>query len=270
MLRWRQIDEDFMAVDVGKAYNEKPFYWTTFYYYKGIIVDTGCPHTAEESLSFLKRVNLEIHAVLLTHFHEDHSGGASLFQDRLKVEIFAPKKAIEILEMAPQIPLYRQTVWGQPKSVTVSPLRERMKFKRTEISVIDTPGHSFDHVSFLAGDKLFIGDLVATPTPVIIMKQEDYTDLIDSLRAVLKLTFTTACGGHGIWSRSSITETLSNILKLKREVEVLHQRGLSSAQIVEELLSDVSQKVLSMEELSEFEWSRENLVDSLLGRMHET
>ncbi len=269
MLRWRQIDKDLVSVDVGKAYNEKPFYWTTFYYYKGLIVDTGCPHAAEESASFLEKMKLDIQAVLLTHFHEDHSGGAYLFQERLKVDVFAPKKSIEILGDPPEIPMYRQTVWGQPKPVIAKPLRERMKFGQTEILTIDTPGHSFDHVSFAMDDKLFLGDLVANLTPVIIMKQEDYVDLIDSLGEVLKLNFKIAYGGHGIWNRSSIVEALDTILELKKKVEILHKEGLDSTQIVEELFPNVTQKVLSMEELSEFEWSRKNLVESLLGCMHK-
>ncbi len=269
MLRCRQIDKDFISIDVGKAYNEKPFYWTTFYYYKGLVIDAGCPHTAEESTSFLEKLKLDIHAVLLTHFHEDHCGGAYLFQERLKTDVFAPRKSIRFLQNPHEIPAYRQTVWGQPKPVMAKPLRKRMKFGQIEISTINTPGHSFDHVSFLVEDRLFMGDLVTNLTPVIIMKQEDYIDLIDSLKRVLNLNFKTAYGGHGIWNKSSIREALDNISRLRKKVEALHKKGLDPTQIVEELLSNVTQKVLSMEELSEFEWSRKNLVESLLGCKHE-
>jgi ribonuclease/clavin/mitogillin len=268
MLRWRQVARDLVSVDVGKAYNEKPFYWTTFYYYKGLIIDTGCPHTAEESTSFLEKMKLDIQAILLTHFHEDHSGGAYLFKERLKADVFAPEKSIEILEDPPEIPMYRQTIWGQPKPVIAEPLRERMKFGQTEISTVNTPGHSFDHVSFAIDDKLFMGDLVTNLNPVIIMKQEDYVDLIHSLGQVLKLNFKTAYGGHGTWNKGSIIEALNTILELKKKVETLNKKGLNSTQIVEELFPNITQKLLSMEELSEFEWSRKNLVESLLGYMH--
>ena len=56
MLRWKQIDEDFVSIDVGKALNGEPYYWTTFYYYKGLIIDTGCPHVAKESVDFLEKM----------------------------------------------------------------------------------------------------------------------------------------------------------------------------------------------------------------------
>ncbi len=270
MLRWEQINEDLISVDVGKAYNEEPFYWTTFYCYKGLIIDTGCPHSAEESTSYLEKMRFDIRAVLLTHFHEDHSGGAGLIQERLGVDVFAPRKSVEILADPLEIPMYRQKVWGQPEPVRAKPLERKMRFGQIEISTFDTPGHSFDHVSFLTGDKLFMGDLITNPRPVIIMKQEDYIDLINSLRKVLKLNFETAYGGHGVWNKRSIKETLDNIVNLKKKIEALHDKGLDAAQIVEAVFSNVPEKVLMMEELSEFEWSRKNLVESLLGNMHIT
>jgi glyoxylase-like metal-dependent hydrolase (beta-lactamase superfamily II) len=268
MLRWKQIDKDFISVDVGKVYNEKPFYWTTFYYYKGLIIDTGCPHCAEETTRFLKTLGFDIKAILLTHFHEDHSGAAYLIQERLDTDVFAPRKSIEILANPLIIPMYRQKVWGQPKPVRAKPLRKKMQFGKNKILTLDTPGHSFDHVSFLIDDKFFIGDLVTNLSPIIIMKQEDYIDLINSLRTILKLDFETAYGGHGVWGKESIREALNNILKLKKKIEVLHSKGLGASQIVEELFPDVPEKVLMMEELSEFEWSRKNLIESLLDRMH--
>ncbi len=186
------------------------------------------------------------------------------------MDVFAPRKSVEVLADPPEIPMYRQKVWGQPKPVRAKPLEKKMRFGQIEISTLDTPGHSFDHVSFLTGKKLFIGDLITNPKPVVIMRQEDCIDLINSLRTILKLNFETAYGGHGIWNKESIEETLNNIVNLKKKIEALHDKGLDAAQIAVEMFSNVPEKVLMMEELSEFEWSRRNLVESLLGYMHLT
>ncbi|MEM3824255.1 MAG: MBL fold metallo-hydrolase, partial [Candidatus Bathyarchaeia archaeon] len=121
MLKWEWITKDFMAISVGKEYNGEPYYWTTFYYYKGLVIDAGCPHTAEESAKFMEDMNLNIKAVLLTHHHEDHCGGAPIFKERFGVEVFAPQKSLEILAKPPEIPVYRQVVWGQPKPVKANP-----------------------------------------------------------------------------------------------------------------------------------------------------
>ncbi|MGQ9624178.1 MAG: MBL fold metallo-hydrolase [Candidatus Bathycorpusculaceae bacterium] len=269
MLKWRQISDDFIAVDVGKEYNGKPFYWTTFYYHKGLIVDTGCPHTAEEVVKFIGDMKLDVTAVLLTHYHEDHSGGASLFKEKFHVNVFAPEKSLEILANPPEIPAYRQVVWGQPKPVEAMPLETEMKVGDLAIKTFGTPGHSFDHVSFLIGRDLFIGDLVANPNPVIIMRDEDSIEVINSLKKIVKLDFERAYGGHGIWEKGEVKSTLNNMLKLKKNVEALWREGLNAEQIVEKIFVNAPKKVLQMEEVSECEWSRKNLVESLLGMRHK-
>ena len=269
MLKWKRIAKNFISISVGKEFDDQPYYWTTFYYYKGLIVDTGCPHTAEESLNFIEKMKLDVKAVLFTHYHEDHSGGAYLFKERFGVDVFAPRKSLEILANPPEIPAYRQIVWGQPKPIKANPLRREMKFNRVTVTTFETPGHSFDHVSFLTENIMFIGDLVTNPTPIIMKKEEDCIALIDSLKMIVNSNFETAYGGHGFWDKNGVKSTLNNMLKLKEKVDVLWSMGLSAEQIVEKIFSNVPQKVVWMEEMSEYEWSRRNLVESLLGMRHK-
>jgi len=265
MLKWKQIAEGFISISVGKEYNERPYYWTTFYYYKGLIVDTGCPHTAKEAAKFIEAMKFNVNAVLLTHYHEDHSGGAYLFKEKFDINVFAPKKSIEILANPPEIPAYRKIVWGQPKPVKAIPLETETKIGDLTIKTLDTPGHSFDHVSFLIGHNLFIGDLVANSSPVIIMREEDSINVIKSLKKLPEVDFEKAYGGHGVWDKNDIKAALNNMLKLKENVEALWRMGLNTEQIVDKIFSNVPSKVLQMEEVSEGEWSRKNLVESLLG-----
>ncbi len=266
MLKWKRIAESFVSIDVANEYNGEPYYWTTFYYYKGLVIDTGCPHTAQESVELVKKMKLDVKAVLLTHFHEDHSGAAYLFKETFDVDVFAPKKSLEILQDPPEIPGYRQVVWGQPKPVKAKPVEKEMTINQTAIRTVDTPGHSFDHVSFMIEDILFMGDLVANPRPVIVMQEEDYTDLISSLRKVVNLDFKKAYGGHGAWDKKALKATLDYIVGLKRQVEELSKSGLSPEKIVEKIFSNVPKKVFQIEAMSGHEWSRRNLVESLLGR----
>jgi glyoxylase-like metal-dependent hydrolase (beta-lactamase superfamily II) len=269
MLKWKKIDKDFLSISVGKEYNGEPYYWTTFYYYKGLIIDTGCPHTAEEAAKFIENMKLSVKAILLTHHHEDHSGGAYLFKERFNVNVFAPKKSMEILVNPQEIPTYRQIVWGQPKPVKIIPFDTKLKIGYLLIRIINTPGHSFDHVSFLIERNLFIGDLIANTNPIIIMKEEDSITVIDSLKTLLKLDFEIAFGGHGVWKKDEVKTTLNNMLKLKRSVETLQHTGLNVEQIVEKIFYNVPKKVLLMEEISGLEWARKNLIESLLGMKHK-
>lgn len=269
MLRWKRIAKDFISISVSTEYEGKPLYWTSFYYYKGLIIDTGCPNTAEEATSFIENMKLGTKAVLLTHYHEDHSGGAYLFKERFDVDVFAPRNSLEILSKPPEVPAYRQMVWGEPKPLVANPLNGKTEFDGVTVATYETPGHSFDHVSFLADNLMFIGDLVTNPVPIITMMEEDSLRLIDSLKIAVDLDFETAYGGHGIWDKSRIKETLSNMLELKKKIQMLSRSGLNTEEIMREIFADTPKKVLMMEEMSRGEWSRKNLIESILGMKHD-
>jgi hydroxyacylglutathione hydrolase len=82
--------------------------------------------------------------ILVTHHHQDHTGGIAALKDRYKCRVVAPRAE------AARIPLADETV-GEGDSVSVGSLKA---------SVIDTPGHTAGHISFwFEGEKLaFVGD----------------------------------------------------------------------------------------------------------------
>lgn len=120
--------------------------------------------------------------LLLTHGHADHSGGAAALRERhgLTVHACAPTarmveagdtKAISLdraIEGGVYPPDYRYRAC--PIDRTVEP-GEAMAFGPVTVEAIETPGHSFDHVSYLVttpdrriligGDALFCGGKVA-------------------------------------------------------------------------------------------------------------
>jgi hypothetical protein len=73
--------------------------WTTFYYYKGLIIDTGCPLTAEEAANFMEEKKLNVKVILLTLYHEDHRGGAGLFKKDSMLMFLLPSYPIGFLQI---------------------------------------------------------------------------------------------------------------------------------------------------------------------------
>jgi glyoxylase-like metal-dependent hydrolase (beta-lactamase superfamily II) len=262
MLKTQQLG-DVLSLSSGKEVGGQVLYWVNFYFYRGIVIDTGCPHTENEVRSFFEK--REVKAVLLTHYHEDHIGGANAFD----TSVFAPEKSLYILKNPPVIPKYRQIVWGQPEPVLAEPLKETMNFDDVEIRVIETPGHSFDHVCFLIDDKLFSGDLIVSTKQIVSMKEEDYVTTIESLKRVLKLNFERAYGGPGSVTKEEAKEYLDYLVELKKRVEELHSEGKSIKEIVDTVFPNPPAKAILMEQWSEMEWARENLVRSLLGKVRD-
>ncbi len=80
--------------------------WVYFYKLGRVLFDSGCPNMSRKVVEAIK----PIEAILITHHHEDHVGAASLLQNR--VEVYAPERSLDLLLNPPDIPFYRELVWG--------------------------------------------------------------------------------------------------------------------------------------------------------------
>ncbi|MBS7288371.1 MAG: MBL fold metallo-hydrolase [Candidatus Freyarchaeota archaeon] len=244
----------------GTEVEGRVLYWTHFYQHRDIVFDCGCPNIAGEVANALKNVK----AVLVTHYHEDHVGAAPALKAR-GARVLASEKTIPLLKTPPQIPQYRRVVWGQPELVEAEPLDKFMSLGGVDVEVIETPGHTFDHISFLADGFLFSGDLAISDRQVVWMREEEVNETIKSLENTLKKDFEVAFGGPGPMSRREVEAYLSYLKSLKEHVEEMHGEGLSVEEIVERIFPNPPQVALIMEFVSGKEWARENMVKSILG-----
>lgn len=105
-----------------------------------LIVDPG---TAQPVLETLQSLALTPVAILITHHHHDHTGGIKQLREHYpELLVFGPKQ-----EQIPQM--------SHPLSEQHS-VRVHAAFPAVQI--LDTPGHTAGHISYLVDGKLFCGD----------------------------------------------------------------------------------------------------------------
>jgi glyoxylase-like metal-dependent hydrolase (beta-lactamase superfamily II) len=170
-----------------------------------ILIDTGMPKREEKIVEELKRIGLSIKDVahiLLTHHDVDHIGNAHALQAQSQSVLWAPEKDVPYIHgERPRHGIKR--LIGKIVPAT-TPHIERVYeagVKIGDIEVIETPGHTPGHVSFLYGDTLFAGDLVMskkgklTPSPRIMSwDSQEVTRSIDKLK---HFQFDFVCPAHG-------------------------------------------------------------------------
>lgn len=126
----------------------------------GILIDPGAQ--ADLILNIISQKNWRIEKILLTHGHFDHTGAVKSIQDKLNISAYAHQRADDYL-LNPSLNLSRACV-GDRLCVNTKKLNiSNITLENSELycEVFQTPGHSFDSVSyyFPKENAIFVGDL---------------------------------------------------------------------------------------------------------------
>ncbi|MFZ5819086.1 MAG: MBL fold metallo-hydrolase [Chloroflexota bacterium] len=261
--------ESVTRLDLARTIAGRGRYWTTAYLVDGLLVDSGCAHSAPELSAFLRgRPPVEL---FNTHSHEDHIGGNRPLQDAFPgLEIFAHPLALPVLaDPRRNQPLhpYRRVIWGWPQASTGKPVVDGdvIQVGRSTFRVIATPGHAPDHLCLYEPERgwLFSGDLFVGGQDRALLAEADIWSVIASLKKVAGLELTCLFPGSARVRenpRSELQEKIAYLEEMGARTLDLHARGWGIGAIARALFGGP----LFIELFTLGHFSRRNLVRSYL------
>ncbi len=162
-----------------------------------LIIDSGMDKDSGQSiLKQVKKLGLTPTALLITHAHADHFGGAHYLVRQTGLQVYATRVEASVMSGPILEPLY---LFGgalpprelQHKFFLAKPCmadvilegNERM-VDQIPLEVIPLPGHSTEQVGVAYGNTLFAGDAFLTPEILDKHRIPFYTDIQAGLRTL--------------------------------------------------------------------------------------
>jgi glyoxylase-like metal-dependent hydrolase (beta-lactamase superfamily II) len=211
----------------------------TVYAYRlgSTLIDTGHSNSRislKEALG-----NHKIEQVLLTHYHEDHTGNAAYLKYKMDCPIKAHPICAELMTKGFTVSPLGRLISGHVKKVDVEALTdyETLHFDGFTLQAIPTPGHTPDHLAFYEPNRgwLFSGDLYVADRIKYFETNEDIKQQINSLEILAALDFDVLLCSHNPKLKDGKLRLLRKLELFKTfydEVIRLHQKGEKSEQIL--------------------------------------
>lgn len=167
-----------------------------FYQVGSLLIDTGPSNARAWIKNYFWQPTPR--AVLLTHFHEDHSGNAAFFHDRFGAPVYGHPETGRILKTGFSILPYEKIMFGPAEPVPVVHMPEFFEFEGRHYQAIETPGHAPGHLCFYVKEEgwLFAGDMYVAEKIKIWRRTENLAQQIRSLELLCTLDFEALWCGH--------------------------------------------------------------------------
>lgn len=212
-----------------------------------------------------------VRQLLITHFHEDHSGNSANLARHLRLTPRTSEETGRQLRHGFSIQWYRRIVWGAAAKVLTRPFDDDLIINGCDrVTPIATPGHTPDLTCFHLPDRgwLFSGDMYISSRLKLLEREEDLSQILASLRHLLALEFELILCPH----RGPVTEgkpalqrKYNYLIELVEHSHHLHQQGYPLAVITRRLLGRENW----MSYMTGFDFSKRQLIRACLGISQE-
>lgn len=235
-LKYRKF-ADVELFRFGYAPIGKPWFNVYCFILDNVLIDTAQAHCKEKVRDTFKDKRIE--KILLTHFHEDHSGNVANLAQEHHAAVFAHAITQPKVKQGFELFLYEKVLFGHIKPYTeeIHDFPAIIETTHHKLLPIYTPGHSDDHTVFLEQNKgwLFSGDLFVGIKIKIFRKGEKFWPQVESFKKVLQYDFDVLfCGHHPRLKdgRLQMQAKLQYFEDFGGRVQQLHQKGLSVKEII--------------------------------------
>lgn len=220
----------------------------------GILIDSGFPLARRALARFLGE--RRVIGAMLTHYHEDHAGNATLLAER-GIPIALHSLTRDRLRAPERIRAYRRLVWGTPEPLPTT----TRELTTSPLQFVFTPGHSPDHqiVWDSAHATLFSGDLWLGVRARVMHEDEDPYQIVESLRMARDLRPERMFDAHRGEIRDPVTAIEAKIAYLEDTIASISAgvaKGWSDRAILHGVLGGDEPVAVA----SRGEYSRMNLV----------
>ena len=229
----------------------------------GVLIDTGATSLDKGFKTFFKQQDID--QVVITHYHEDHTGCASFLQNEMNLPLYMHEKKLEYCKLKADYPLYRKVFWGSRPPFEAKIINPTFTSRNAVWDVIETPGHAVDHVALLNREtgQLFSGDLYVQPKTKVILQEESIPTIISSLEKLLTYDFEEVFCSHAgylIEGRTALHNKLDYLLELQEQIIKLHKEGLTPKQITRSIFP----KRYPITFFSRGEWDSLHIINSVI------
>lgn len=169
-----------------------------------VLIDAGCGGATDLLLANIEAAGIpaqRITALLLTHCHFDHTGGARLLRDKLGCRVYLHELDAPFLEAGDHVATaatwYRARIQACPVDCRIKGVQQRIVVGNRTITALHIPGHSPGSVAYIvvSGDTtfLFAQDVHGPLHPSLHSDQDAYQQ---SLLRLVDLGANVLCEGH--------------------------------------------------------------------------
>jgi glyoxylase-like metal-dependent hydrolase (beta-lactamase superfamily II) len=216
----------------------RPMMTVFFFIVKDLMIDTGLRHMRQE----IKDIVCQNHIrnILLTHYHEDHSGNAAIISKATGAGVYGHPLTAKKLHTGYRIFPYQHLMWGKTDPVKVNPVADLWENQDIYLKPVHTPGHSPDHCCYYdrQNGRLFSGDLYLSARIKYFRADEHICQQITSLKKVLSLDFDALYCAHRPMprhGRTAIAKKLQYLENFYGRVADLARQGMNERAIMASL-----------------------------------